>query len=74
MAYTVRNFKTKKELKQAVANGEHVMVYQPNDIFGNNERLAHWTGHESIEGPHYPQPHTWYASVEMVDGVIVKVK
>ena len=27
-----------------------------------------------LEGPHYPEPHKWYAEVEMKDGVIVKVK
>ena len=26
------------------------------------------------EGPHYPQPHRWYASCEVVDDFIVKVK
>ena len=31
-------------------------------------------GTEYVEGPHYPQPHTWYAEVEMKDGIVVKVK
>jgi hypothetical protein len=35
---------------------------------------AKQNGTESIEGPHYPKPHTWYAQVEVVDGKVVKVK
>jgi hypothetical protein len=30
-------------------------------------------GEETIEGPHYPKPHTWYARVRVEDGVVVKV-
>lgn len=26
-----------------------------------------------LEGPHYPRPHTWYAKVQVKDGVVVKV-
>lgn len=29
---------------------------------------------EFVEGPHYPEPHRWYAQVEMKDGIVVKVK
>mgnify|MGYP003347318056 CR=1 FL=1 len=27
-----------------------------------------------LEGPHYPEPHRWYAQVEVRDGVVIKVK
>jgi hypothetical protein len=30
-------------------------------------------GIEYVEGPHYPKPHTWYAKVEVKDGIVVKV-
>jgi hypothetical protein len=92
--YTIRNFKTKKELKAAVnawndyaadpdlwiRNGysagltprgpRPVEYYQPGP-FGGNEPL---NGEFSVEGPHYPQPHRWYARVVAKDGVIIKVK
>ncbi len=56
--YTSINFKTKKALKDALAAGEQVQVFQPNDMFGTptaNLSVA-------LEGPHYPQPHRWYAT------------
>lgn len=69
MAYTNINYQTKKALKGAVARGVAVRVI--NTMTGEemtNCKVA-------IEGPHYPQPHTWYALVEVsVDGVITKVK
>ena len=68
--YAVKNFKTKKALKEAVVKGEKIGVYQPGP-FGGNEPL---NGTVCIEGPHYPAPHTWYASATLVDGVIVKIK
>lgn len=66
MAYTTRNFKSKKELKLAVAAGD-VSVFQPGP-FG--PRVPN--GPTAIEGPHYPEPHRWYASVNVVDGFIPK--
>lgn len=68
--YVSPNFKTKKALKEAVANGEQVTVFQPNDMF-NRGNMA--TGTICVEGPHYPKPHTWYASVTLENGRIVKV-
>jgi hypothetical protein len=64
--YTVRNFKSKKELKEAVANGERIEVYQPGGIFSGPR-----DGSVALEGPHYPQPHRWYASCRIKDGMIV---
>lgn len=66
--YTDQNFKTKKELKAAVDSGKAVSVYQPNDMFGN----APTNGRITLEGPHYPQPHKWYAQAVIANGVIVK--
>lgn len=68
MAYASTNFKTKKALKEAVAAGEKVTVFQP----GLGQSVVN--GIESLEGPHYPAPHTWYAQVTVKDGIIVKVK
>jgi hypothetical protein len=71
VAYTTTNFKTKKALKEAVASGATVTVFQPNDMFGDGSVRD---GTACVEGPHYPQPHRWYAQVEVRDGRIVKVK
>jgi hypothetical protein len=69
--YTVENFRTKKALKDAVKAGRRVEVYQPNgDLFGNT---GPYNGKVALEGPHYPEPHRWYASAEVKDSVVVKV-
>jgi len=67
--YTTQNFKTKKALKEAVARGDEVYVYQPGPFGGS----APTNGRVTLEGPHYPAPHTWYATAEIVDGKVVKV-
>jgi len=69
--YTEKNFQTKKALKEVVANGERVTVFQPNNIF-NVEVPS--DGSVAVEGPHYPQPHKWYANVVLKNGRVVKVK
>jgi hypothetical protein len=66
MAYTEFNFKTKKELKEAVAVRD-VPVYQPGPL---GPAVA--DGRTCIEGPHYPKPHRWYADVPVKNGVIPK--
>ena len=68
MAYTVINYRTKKALKEAVAAGEKVEVFQPGP-YGPELK----DGPVALEGPHYPEPHKWYASAEVKDMVIVKV-
>ncbi|MFA5354969.1 MAG: hypothetical protein WC291_12125 [Thermodesulfovibrionales bacterium] len=68
MSYTSQNFKTKKELKEALTAGKHITAYQPGlGTVPDN-------GTVYLEGPHYPAPHTWYAQGTMKDGVLVKVK
>lgn len=69
--YTVKNFKTKKEIKEAIAAGEQISVYQPNDMF--NTPIPQ-NGTVTLEGPHYPQPHKWYATGTMKDGYLIKIK
>jgi hypothetical protein len=44
-------------------------AYQPGP-FGDT---APREGRVVIEGPHYPEPHRWYAQVEIADGKVVKV-
>jgi len=66
--YTVENFRTKKAVREAVANGGTVKVYQPGPFPGATDGVV------GLEGPHYPEAHTWYALATIRDGVIVKVK
>jgi hypothetical protein len=68
--YTNTNFKTKKALKEAVSAGRRVTYYQPGP-YGGKEPTE---GKITIEGPHYPEPHRWYAVCEVAGGVIIKVK
>ena len=69
MAYADKNFKTKKAFKEAVAAGKEVYLFQP----GPFPMQAGKT--QSVEGPHYPEPHKWYATATLnEDGVVVKVK
>lgn len=65
--YTRTNFQTKKALKEAVASGVPVDTFQPGGIFP-----AKTDGQIALEGPHYPQPHCWYATAVIKDGLIVK--
>jgi len=67
MAYVDPNFKSKKALKAAVAAGESVAVFSPGPFPVARD------GKMSVEGPHYPAPHTWYSVVEVRDGLVVKV-
>ena len=67
--YTVEDFKTKKALKEAVAAGAFVGVWQPGPFGGGSTE-----GTQFLEGPHYPKPHTWYAQVIVKNGSVIKVK
>jgi hypothetical protein len=68
--YTDINFKTKKALKEAVASGKRVTFYQPGPFTSQYPR----DGVINVEGPHYPEPHRWYARCEIRNGVIVTVR
>ena len=68
MAYVWPNFKTKKALKDALAAGRKVDVFQPGlGTIPENGKV--W-----LEGPHSPEPHRWYAEGVMQNGALVKVK
>ena len=68
--YCATNFKTKKALKEAIANGKQIKVFQAGPFGGNGPK----NGEVSVEGPNYPAPHSWYARVTLENGIIVKVK
>jgi len=65
--YVQPNFKTKKLLKEAIKANEPVSVYSPGPY------PAKQNGTEFVEGPHYPKPHTWYAKVEVSNGLVTRV-
>jgi hypothetical protein len=65
--YVDPNFKSKKELKQAITDGKFVSVFSPGPFPPKDN------GFEYIEGPHYPKPHKWYAKVEVKDGRVIRV-
>ena len=68
MAYVNPNCKTKKELKEKLASGTAIEVFQPGlGIVPHNGTI-------SLEGPHHPKPHTWYAIGIMENGKLVKIK
>jgi len=66
--YVNPNFKTKKALKEAIEAGKSVEYYQPG--LGTCPE----NGTICVEGPHYPEPHKWYAQCTVVNGKITKVK
>ena len=65
--YVEPNYKTKKALKEAVAAGKRVTVFSPGSFpcLSNGEVI--------VEGPHYPEPHKWYAIVKVIDSVVQSV-
>ncbi len=66
--YTTKNFKSKKSVKEAIKAGEKITVYAP----GLGEIPEN--GIVYLEGPHYPEPHRWYAEGQMKNGFLVSVK
>jgi len=66
MSYVRPNYKTKKELKQALKDGKTVTVFEPG------VGTVPTNGVVFIEGPH--GVHMWYAEGWMVDGKLTEVK
>ena len=68
MAYVNPNFRSKKAAKEAIAKGDTVTVFQPG--LGT----VPFNGTVTIEGPHYPKPHTWYGTATIVNGKVTAIK
>lgn len=66
--YTTKNYPSKKALKEDVAAGKEVTLFAPG--IGSPPE----NGTCAVEGPHYPEPHKWYAEVTVVNGKVTKVK
>ena len=56
------------EKEDRIAARNEVTLYAPG--LGTPKE----NGTEFVEGPHYPEPHKWYAQVTVKDGIVVKVK
>jgi hypothetical protein len=67
--YVEPNYPTKKALREAVRNGDPMYFYQP----GLGPKAPR-DGRIFVEGPHYPEPHRWYAQVTIADGKPVRVQ
>ena len=67
--YTNKNYKTKKAFKADLAEGKEIGTFQHGGMFA--PKTEGWV---TIEGPHFPQPHRWYAQAELRNGLVVKVK
>ena len=71
--YVYPNFKSKKALKEAIAKGEKV-TFRGQSMMDNTPDYSTFTGKIlDLMGPHYPEPHKWYANVILENGKVVKV-
>lgn len=66
--YVNPNFTTKSQLKAAIRDGSKVEVYQAGLGYVPQNGTVY------LSGPHYPQPHRWYAHGVMRDGRLVTVR
>ena len=69
MAYVNPNYKTKNEFLTAVKAGVVHRTYNHSGLFGTTQ-----DGSDTVEGPHYPQPHRWYSEVKVREGKVVSAK
>ena len=69
--YVEPNFKTKRALREAVLDEDvTVRVFQPGPFAGPNVVGDNVV---TVEGPQYPEAHTWYARVKISDGYVTQV-
>ena len=68
MSYVDPNYSSKKLFRAAIAAGVKHRTYNPSGLWPTPQQ-----GADVIEGPHYPQPHRWYAAVTVADGVVTKI-
>lgn len=86
--YVIENYQNKKAFKDDVKRLAELQEKSPLSSDEEAElgrleaRLQVWTpgpfgvpenGNGTIEGPHYPKPHRFYARVRIEKGVVVKV-
>ncbi len=69
--YISPNLPSKAAIKRAIAAGDEITVFQPNNMFNVTPPQD---GTVTVEGPHYPKPHKWYGQATLVSGVVVSIK
>lgn len=67
--YTEKDYPSKKALIEDFKAGVQIRVFQPGGMFPSATE-----GKVSLEGPHYPKPHKWYATATISNGIITSVK
>ncbi len=65
--YAKGNPRTKKALRQLIASGNPPAIFSPGPFGAPSEGVS------TVEGPHFPKPHRWWAQVKVKDSIIVKV-
>ena len=69
------NFKTKKALKEQLKkNADPAEYHKCIEVFAPGLGTVPKDGTVYLEGPHYPEPHRWYAEGILQNGVLVAVK
>jgi hypothetical protein len=69
MSYVDPNYPSKKLFREAIKAGVQHRTYNPSGMFPTTS-----DGKDVIEGPHFPRPHRWYASVIVKDGIVISAK
>ena len=69
MSYVAPNYSSKKAFRAAIKAGVEHRPYNPSGMYPTPSN-----GPDVIEGPHYPKPHKWYASVMVKDGIVISAK
>ena len=69
MSYVDPNYSSKKAFRAAIKAGVEHRPYNPSGMYPTPSN-----GPDVIEGPHYPKPHKWYASVMVKDGIVISAK
>ena len=68
--YITPNHKSKAAANRAIKAGEKVYLLSNSPFDGELPTI----GIASVEGPHYPKPHTWYGQAVMANGQVVRIK
>jgi hypothetical protein len=67
LMYVSPNFRSRKALLEALEQGKHVQLCPQ----GLESPVTDGTA--CLQGPHYPEPHRWYATATVKGGKIVAI-
>lgn len=66
--YFVTNYASKAAARRAIAAGDEVRIKSMSQF-----EEAPLNGSASVEGPHYPKPHTFYGTATVVNGLVTSI-